>query len=71
MAFNSNITFTGYATFVNSTPLQTVSGDFQEKGVIILLQSNAFFDGGCNLEHNHAENGGAIHFTENNLYMYI
>ena len=69
MAFNSNITFTGYATFVNNTPSQTVSGDFQEGGAITLLQSNVFIDGVCNLEHNHAENGGAIHSTESKLYV--
>ena len=69
MAFNSNITFTGYATFVNNTPSQTVSGDFQEGGAITLFQSNVFFDGVCNLEHNHAENGGAIHSTESKLYV--
>ena len=54
VAFNSNITFTGYATFVNNTPSQTVSGDFQEGGAITLFQSNVFFDGVCNLEYNHA-----------------
>ena len=69
VAFNSNITFTGYATFVNNTPSQTVSGDFQEGGAITLFQSNIFFDGDCNLEHNHAENGGAIHSTESKLYV--
>ena len=69
VAFNSNITFTGYATFVNNTPSQTVSSDFQEGGAITLFQSNAFFDGVCNLEHNHAENGGAIHSTESKLYV--
>ena len=26
-------------------------------------------DGVCNLEHNRAENGGAIHSTENKLYV--
>ena len=69
MAFNSNITFTGYATFVNNTPSQTVSGDFPEGGAISLFQSNVFFDGECNLEHNHAENGGAIHSTDSKLYV--
>ena len=69
MAFNSNITFTGYATFVNNTPSQTVSGDFQEGGAITLFQSNVFIDGECNLEYNHAENGGAIHSTESKLYV--
>ena len=28
-----------------------------------------FFNGACNLEHNHAENGGAIHSTDSKLYM--
>ena len=69
VAFNSNITFNGYATFVNNQPSQTVSGDFQEGGAITLFQSNVFFDGECNLEHNHAENGGAIHSTESRLYV--
>ena len=69
VAFNSNITFTGYATFVNNTPSQTVSGDIQEGGAITLFQSNVFFDGECNLEYNHAENGGAIHSTDSKLYV--
>ena len=69
VAFNSNITFNGYATFVNNTPSQTVSGDFQEGGAITLFQSNVFFDGVCNLEYNHAENGGAIHSTDSKLYV--
>ena len=43
VAFNSNITFTGYATFVNNRPPQTASGDIQEGGAITLLQSNVFF----------------------------
>ena len=69
VAFNSNITFNGYATFMNNTPSQTVAGDFQEGGAITLLQSKVFFDGVCNLEYNHAENGGAIYSTESELYV--
>ena len=65
MAFNSDITFTGYVTFVNNTSSQTVSGDFQEGGAITLFQSNVFFDG----VYNHAENGGAIHSAESKLYV--
>ena len=42
MAFHSNITFYGYAKFVNNQRLPTTSGDFQEGGAIILFQSNAF-----------------------------
>jgi predicted outer membrane repeat protein len=69
VAFNSNITFAGYAAFENNQPSQTVSSDFQEGGAITLLQSNAFFEGQCNFEHNHAENGGAILSTESKLYV--
>ena len=71
VAFNSNITFTGYAGFVNNQPLQMllVLDDFQEGGAISLFQSNVYFNGVCNLEHNHAENGGAILSTESKLYV--
>ena len=69
VAFNSNITFSRYAIFVNNKPPQPTAGDFQEGGATTLLQSNVFFDGACNLEYNHAENGGAIHSTESKLYV--
>ena len=69
VAFNSNITLNGHALFVNNQPPQTASGDFQKGGAITLRQSNAFFYGACNLERNHAENGGAIHSTESKLYV--
>ena len=69
VAFNSNITFMGYARFENNQPPQTITGDFQEGGAITLFQSNIFFDGSCNLEHNIAENGGAILSTESKLYV--
>ena len=69
VAFNSNITLNGYVLFVNNQPPQTASGDFQTGGAIILRLSNAFFYGACNLEHNHAENGGAIYSTESKLYV--
>ena len=48
---------------------QTASGDFQEGGAITLLQSNAYFDRECNLEHNHAENSGAMRSTESKIYV--
>ena len=69
VAFNSKVTFGGYATFVNNQPLKTTSRDFQEGGALTLFQSNVFFDGECDLEQNHAENGGAIHSTESKLYV--
>ena len=45
MVFNSNITFTGYAIFMNNQPSQTASGDFQEGGAITLFQSNVLLMG--------------------------
>ena len=42
--------------------------DLQEGGAITPFQSNVFFDGECNLEHNDAKIGGAIHSTDSKLY---
>ena len=70
MAFNSNVTFSGYAVFVNNQPASLKpSYNFQEGGAITLFQSNVFFDGECNLKQNHANYGGAIHSTESKLYV--
>ena len=70
VAFNSNVTFSGYAIFIyNHQPSQTTIGAFQEGGAITLFQSNMYFDGECNLEHNNAENGGVMHSTESKLYV--
>ena len=72
-AYNSNIIFTGHTAFLNNQPSQITTGEFldQEGGAITLtFQSNVFFDGIlCNLEHNTAENGGAIHSTESKLFL--
>ena len=69
VAFNSEITFMGYARFAKNKPSQTITGDFQEGGAITLFQSSVYFDGVCNLEHNLAETGGAILSTESKLYV--
>ena len=70
MAFNSNITFSGFALFVNNKPASfKPSYNFQEGGAITLFQSNVFFDGECNLKHNHASYGGAIYSRESKLYV--
>ena len=44
VAFNSNITFTGYASFVNNQPSQTTADDFQEGGAITLFQSDILME---------------------------
>ena len=70
MAFNSSITFSGYAIFMNNKPASLKpSYNFQEGGAITLFQSNVFFDGKCNLKHNHANYGGAIYSRESKLYV--
>ena len=69
VAFNSNITFIGNAKFLNNQPRQANSDDFHEGSAITLILNNVYFVGVCNLEHNHAENGGAIHSTECKLYV--
>ena len=71
VAFNSNITFVGNVTFVNNQPTKIVSliDDIQEGGAITLFQSSVFFVGVSNLQHNHAENGGAIYSTDSKLYV--
>ena len=66
VASNSNITFAGYATFVNNQSPQTVPNI---GGAITLLQSNILFEGKCILENNHAKNGGAIQSIMSKLYV--
>ena len=69
LMFNSNITFSGFAKFVNNQPSNITTDDFESGGALALFQSNVFFDGVCYFEHNHAGNGGAIHSTESKLYV--
>ena len=72
VAFNSNITLTGYYVFErNRPPVTTANADFYqfEGGAMTLFQSNVFFNGMCSLEHNIAENGAAILSTESKLYV--
>ena len=63
---SSNMNFSGYTEFINNQPSQNA---LQEGGAITLFQSNVFFDGVCNLEHNLAENGGAIYSVDSKLYV--
>ena len=69
LMFNSNITFSGFAKFVNNQPSKITTDDFKSGGALALFQSNVFFDGVCYFEHNHAGNGGAIHSTESKFYV--
>ena len=74
---NSTIIFSYHALFVNNRPPQFASlVGFQQGGAITLLQSNVFFESyrrydssNYIIEHNHAENGGAVHATESKIYV--
>jgi predicted outer membrane repeat protein len=69
VAFNSNITFTGCAQFMNNQPSLYTTSNVQGGGAITLFQSNIFFYGKYNFEYNHAKNGGAIQSTDSKLYL--
>ena len=72
LAFNSNITFSGFAKFAKNQPSKITTDDlviFESSGALALFQSNVFFNGVCYFEHNRAGNGGAIHSTESKLYV--
>ena len=67
LAIYSDITFSGYVTFMNNIQPHTTIVNFQDGGAVSLFQSNAIFDGICRFEHNQAENGGAVHSIESKL----
>ena len=67
MALNGKITLNGFATIVNNRP--NPSQTFHEGGAITVIQSDAFFQAQCILEHNHAIHGGAIYSTGSRLYV--
>ena len=64
---NSNITFNGHVTFKHST---SSSSFFQEGGAMTIYRSTVIFEGTCSMEHNHAENGGALYATESKVYTH-
>ena len=66
-AYNSNMTFRGYADFVKYPRVANI----QTGGAAItLFQSNIYIDGECNLEHNHAAgDGGAVFSIHSKLYV--
>lgn len=68
VAFTSNITLKGNVKYSNNQQSITTT-DLQEGGAITLIQSNAYLDGTCKFECNHAENGGAILSIDSKLYV--
>ncbi len=71
LAIYSNITFSGLVAFVNNVQLHTTmaSVNFQDGGALSLFQSSIIFDGESLFVYNRAENGGAVHSIESNLFV--
>jgi predicted outer membrane repeat protein len=70
VAVSSNVTLMGSVRFLNNRLSQSIIDSYmQEGGAITLIQSNAFLDGDCTFEHNHADNGGAILSINSKLYV--
>ena len=67
--FNSNITVTGKSYFSHNTGLPYAATGFQG-GAISAFQSSIIIDEKCNLMHNHAQSGGAIHAAESKIWTY-
>ena len=63
--------FEGYIEIRNNQQQQTAStrANFQQRGALTLFQSNAFFSRKCSFECNNAEYGGAVHSSENKIYV--
>ena len=70
LAIYSNISFSGWAIFINnSQPPTPTTLNFQDGGALSLFQTNAKFDGTCIFKNNQAENGGALHAVESELVV--
>ena len=72
LAIYSNITFSGIVAFTNNIQLHTTTAqsvNFQDGGALSLFQSNVIFSGQSLFESNRAENGGAVHSIESNLFV--
>ena len=69
VALSSNITLMGNVRFLNNHIPQSITNSYmQEGGAITLVQSNAYLDGSCTFERNHADNGGAILSIDSKIY---
>ena len=67
-AYNSNVTITGNATFINSYPSST-NHTYLEGGVITAFQSKIIHSGICKFKYNFAESGGAVYATESQVHI--
>ena len=68
-AFNSNISFSGCAKFINGSPPENTTANFKEGGALTLYQTMLSLQGEVRFEHNHAETGGAIVATESEIFL--
>ena len=68
-AFNSNISFSGCAKFVNGSLPENTTANFKEAGALTLYQTMLSLQGEARFECNHAETGGAILAIESELFL--
>ena len=68
-AHQSNITFSGCASFTNCSPPENTTANFREGGGLTLHQTALTFHGRVKFLYNHAETGGAIAAMESDIYL--
>ena len=68
-AFNSNITLSGCAKFVNGSLPVNTTANFREAGALTLYQTMLTLRGETRFEHNNAEIGGAILATDSEVFL--
>ena len=68
-AFNSNISFSGCAKFMNCSPSEQTTANYKEGGALTLYQTMLSLQGEVRIENNRAEIGGAILATESEVFL--
>ena len=68
-AFNSNISFSGCAKFVNGSLPENTTANFKEGGALTLYQTMLSLQGEARFECNHAKTGGAILAIESEFFL--
>ena len=68
-SFNSNLTFSGCAKFMNCSPSENTTVNYKEGGALTLYQTMLSLQGEVSIENNRAEIGGAILATESEIFL--
>ena len=68
-SFNSNLTFSGCAKFMNCSPSENTTVNYKEGGALTLYQTMLSLQGEVSIENNRAEIGAAILATESEIFL--